>query len=108
MAKYGADDGHPHTPPSVSGTDMWQYTSKGRIDGIDGYADLDECFRDFPAEIGGRHDKTVTYTVKKGDTLSAIARRYGVSVREIAKENGIKDPDRIYAGQKLRIRIKTS
>lgn len=31
--------------------DMWQYSSKGRIDGIKGNVDVNECYRDFPAEI---------------------------------------------------------
>jgi GH25 family lysozyme M1 (1,4-beta-N-acetylmuramidase) len=28
--------------------DIWQYSSTGRIDGISGNVDLDECYRDFP------------------------------------------------------------
>lgn len=32
---------------------MWQYTSKGKVDGIVGYVDMNECYRDFPAEILG-------------------------------------------------------
>lgn len=34
--------------------DIWQYTSKGKIDGINGYVDMNECYRDFPAEILGK------------------------------------------------------
>lgn len=33
--------------------DIWQYTSKGNVDGIDGNVDMNECYRDFPAEILG-------------------------------------------------------
>ena len=44
-----------------------------------------------------------TYTVQKGDTLSAIAHRNGTSVEAIASANGIADPDRIYVGQALAI-----
>ena len=42
------------------------------------------------------------YTVRRGDTLSAIARRMGTTVSALAKKNGIKDPDRIYVGQKIK------
>lgn len=42
-----------------------------------------------------------TYRVKRGDSLSKIAQWYGVSVHELAKANGIKNPNRIYAGQIL-------
>lgn len=31
--------------------DMWQYTEKGRVKGIKGNVDMNECYRDFPAEI---------------------------------------------------------
>ena len=44
-----------------------------------------------------------TYTVKKGDTLSAIAKQYGTTYQEIAKANGIADPNKIYVGQTLKI-----
>ena len=43
------------------------------------------------------------YTVQKGDTLSAIAKKYGTTYQEIAKANGISDPNKIYAGQTLKI-----
>jgi len=44
-----------------------------------------------------------TYTVKKGDTLSAIGRHYGVPYMAIAKLNNIKNPDLIYPGQVFNI-----
>ena len=33
--------------------DIWQYTSQGWVDGIDGRVDMNECYRDFLAEILG-------------------------------------------------------
>jgi LysM repeat protein len=44
-----------------------------------------------------------TYTVVSGDTLSAIGARFGVDYHVIAQVNGITDPNKIYAGQVLRI-----
>lgn len=44
-----------------------------------------------------------TYTVKSGDTLSAIASRYGVSYQQLAQTNGIANPNRIYVGQVIRV-----
>lgn len=41
------------------------------------------------------------YVVKPGDTLGAIAARYGVSASAIARANGISNPNRIYIGQRL-------
>lgn len=49
---------------------------------------------------------TTTYTVRRGDTLSGIAARLlGNSdrYREIATLNGIRNPNRIFAGQRLRL-----
>lgn len=46
----------------------------------------------------------VYYTVKSGDTLSAIASKYGTTYQAIAKLNGISNPNLIYAGQRLRIK----
>lgn len=42
------------------------------------------------------------YTVKKGDTLSKIASKHGVSVATLKKRNGLKS-DNIRVGQKLKI-----
>ena len=44
-----------------------------------------------------------TYTVKSGDTLSGIAAKYGTTSANLAAKNGIKNPDLIYPGQKIKI-----
>lgn len=44
-----------------------------------------------------------TYTVKSGDTLSEIAQKYGTNVNILASKNGIKDVNKIYVGQILKI-----
>ena len=44
-----------------------------------------------------------TYTVKKGDTLSGIGKQFGVNYMDIAKANGISNPNLIYEGQTLTI-----
>lgn len=66
VAKYS------ETPPAgINGTyDIWQYSSKGSIPGIDGNVDMNICYRDFPSAICGKIEETET---KK-------------SVLEIAKE----------------------
>lgn len=45
--------------------------------------------------------KTVSYIVKSGDTLTAIAKKYGTTVDALVKKNNIKNPNLIYTGQKL-------
>lgn len=44
------------------------------------------------------------YIVKNGDTLSKIAKAHGTTVAKLAKINGIKNPDIIYAGQKIELK----
>jgi GH25 family lysozyme M1 (1,4-beta-N-acetylmuramidase) len=44
------------------------------------------------------------YIVKEGDTLSGIAKRFKTSVLALKKLNNIKNVNKIYAGQKLRIK----
>ena len=91
-----------------------QYTDRGRVNGINGSVDRDlyteEIFLDETSEIvnnSGNTSQTNTesmiYTVQRGDTLSAIARRYGTTVQEIVDINNIQNPDLIYPGDRLRI-----
>lgn len=44
-----------------------------------------------------------TYVVKSGDTLSAIAARFGTSWQALAQKNGIANPNLIFPGQVIRI-----
>lgn len=44
-----------------------------------------------------------TYTVVRGDTLSGIAGRFGTTYQELARINGIANPNKIYPGQVLRL-----
>lgn len=43
------------------------------------------------------------YTVQRGDTLSKIAKKYGATYQKIAAYNGIKNPNLIHVGQKIKI-----
>lgn len=47
---------------------------------------------------------TDEYIVKKGDTLSKIAKEFGMTVKELASINNIKDVNLIFIGQVLKIR----
>ncbi len=58
------------------------------------------------AEDAGRYippqgHERVTYRVKSGDTLGAIARRLGVSVSHLKQVNGINNPRRLKIGQTI-------
>lgn len=64
----------------------------GRMLNLPGSSD---SFQPAPTTGGGR------YTVRPGDTLSAIGARFGVSYMSIARANGIANPNLIFAGQQL-------
>lgn len=48
----------------------------------------------------------VIYVIRKGDTLLAIARQFGVTVQAIQQTNGISDPRRLRIGQEIIIPLK--
>ncbi len=75
-----------------------------------------ECFETILEERKADLEKSVErnkastrwmeYTVKRGDTLWDLAvRRFHVHLKDLIKDNNIKDPRKIMPGQKIRIRI---
>lgn len=142
---------------------MWQYSSSGSVDGINGNVDMNILYQNLggskgaatastskPVNSAKKSNETIaqevingvwgnnpqrknnlinagydyntiqaivnqklgvstaaivkTYTVKKGDTLSAIAKKYGTTYQKIAKDNGIANPNLINVGQVLKIK----
>jgi LysM repeat protein len=43
------------------------------------------------------------YTIKSGDNLSTLAKRFGTTVEALAQANGIKNVNLIYAGKTLNV-----
>lgn len=48
--------------------------------------------------------QSVYHTVREHETLSGIAAEYGTNYQHLAKINGISNPNKIYVGQKIKIR----
>lgn len=46
----------------------------------------------------------VYYTIRSGDNLSSIAKKYGTTVSQIVSWNNIKNPNLIYPNQKIRVK----
>jgi membrane-bound lytic murein transglycosylase D len=53
------------------------------------------------AGSAGDRIRQVTYTVRRGDSLSSIARRFRVTVPNLVKWNDVAAPDRLRPGQRL-------
>ena len=119
-ARYGKNNGsYSSAYPCHDGVDLHQYTSKGTCPGIGSGVDMNrltgtkgmEWFtggatpapapKPTPAPQPASGDY---YTVVKGDNLTKIAQRYGTTVANLVAWNGIKNPNLIYPGQKLRVR----
>ena len=94
----------------------WQYSSKGRVPGISGDVDLDVFYKTYPVRPKSNCNlppETETpehespdfflYTIRPGDTLSAIAEKYHTTVQKLVRLNHIADPDLIFAGETLKI-----
>lgn len=47
--------------------------------------------------------KEIAYTIRRGDTLFSIGRRYGVMVQQLVEHNNIVNPNLIFAGEVIRI-----
>jgi LysM repeat protein len=68
-------------------------------------------FTPVPATPSDTPTPTVTptpiiYVIKKGDTLLAIGREFGVTVKAIQEANGISDPRRLRIGQEIIIPLE--
>ena len=56
-----------------------------------------------PAAAAPDSQGGAVHVVQRGETLSGIARAYGVSMTALAQANGIRNPNFIYVGQRLTI-----
>jgi lysozyme len=91
----------------------FQYSDRGEIPGIYGNVDLDR----FTSSVflNGANEVTPTkspdairYTVKRGDTLWGIAKKFGVTVSAVVNANNIRNPNLIYVGEVFIIPHMTS
>ena len=112
IAEYGVNT--PGTNPVWSDWIGFQYSDKGSIPGINGNVDLNEFMEEILISVDKKPespskseapttsvDSKQYYIVKSGDSLSEIATKYNTTVAELVRLNNIKNPNLIYAGEKI-------
>lgn len=107
-------------PESNGKWDTWvgfQYTDRGRVNGIEDYVDRDEFTggiflnntskipEDTTQDVGQEFEYI---TVRRGNTLSEIAIRYNTSYEYLARINSIVNPNLIYVGQRIKVPVLTN
>ncbi len=111
VAEYGVNT--PRSNGKWNNYVGWQYNDEGRINGITGYVDKDYFTKEIllndnspvKTKINTKPTyKYYYYKVKSGDTLSKIAKEYGTTVNNIASENNIRNINKIYVGEVLKIK----
>lgn len=55
---------------------------------------------------GKQKDEVIVHSVRSGDTITSIAKKYGASSSDVLKENGLGPRDKIYPGQKIKVRVR--
>lgn len=70
---------------------------------IDWSTSLDAPDGSIPSKSGQDAYDVTTHQIEPGETLAAIAREYGVPLQSIAEANSISNPNRVFAGQTIRI-----
>jgi LysM repeat protein len=88
---------------------FWQYSEKGRINGINASVDLnvfdgtlEELYKLAGAQINTERPQTPQkHTIAAGDSFETIANKYGVTVRELVSTN----PQLLKSGEQLTIPV---
>ena len=122
---YNPDVLSPDNTGAWSSSTIYQYTSEGRLEGYNGNLDLDIFYgtpddwdnyarpeKETPTEPPAPEtppppQRIIRYRVRFGDTLMKIARRYGTTVQALVQLNNIRNPNRIYAGQIIKVPVKS-
>lgn len=99
----------------------WQYTDTGRVDGISTYVDKNQFTKDIfmtqstelpenekPKPDENEQINTKEIIIKRGDTLTKIAKQYNTTVAELVALNNISNPNLIYTGNTLEVPVKTN
>jgi LysM repeat protein len=91
-----------------SGDTLWDIarkfgTTTGRIRALNNLGRSSRIYPGQVLKIAGSVPKYVIHQVRRGDTMSKIARRYRTSIARIMANNGKTNPDELIVGEVLKI-----
>ena len=78
-------------------------TTVSTLASLNNIKDVDKIYAGDTIKIPTNNSSYIEYTIKKGDTLSEIAKKYGTTVKKLQSINGIKNANKIYAGDTIKI-----
>ena len=78
-------------------------TTVSTLASINNIKDVNKIYAGDTIKIPTNNSSYIEYTIKKGDTLSEIAKKYGTTVKKLQSINGIKNANKIYAGDTIKI-----
>ena len=78
-------------------------TTVSTLASINNIKDVNKIYAGVTIKIPTTNSLYIEYTIKKGDTLSEIAKKYGTTVKKLQSINGIKNANKIYAGDTIKI-----
>lgn len=124
LAYYGINDGNYYAAPNNHGFAKFagqQYSSANYIGSVNVdmnlfnnnvYIEASSSVKDEKGTTGEKEESRVDaekiYIVSEGDTLSEIAKKYGVTVSALASLNQISNINLIYIGQVLKIPVNSA
>lgn len=107
VAQYGLNE--PQDNGKWNNWEGFQYSSSGRINGIDGNVDLDRYTENillnskekinYVEDPKVKKEDRILYKIRRGDTLSEIALKFNTTVSHLAMINDIKNPNLIYTDE---------
>lgn len=110
VAEYGVSE--PQDNGKWENWQGWQYTDSGRVSGINGNVDRDYFTKEILLEDNTavenpeppvNNTEYVYIRVRRGETLSQIARDYNTTVEKLVNLNNIQNPNLIFVNQTLKV-----
>jgi len=89
---------------TLSGIAVKYNTTVAKLKSLNQIKDANKIYTGQVLKLTTQAINTSTYTVKAGDTLSDIAVKYNTTVAKLKSLNQIKDANKIYIGQVLKLR----